>query len=146
MLFLTKKYEKETKNMIRKIKILFATLLLSVLFGVPVLAGYVSFNFSVDLSDDMPDVEYSSNATKTNNNNYATVDYSNSNITSSDDFYFYVVGQYYDYEEYSERVFANAAQGTYYPKYIRSVSRGNNYRLAGQTYAYYVHVEGEWEP
>ena len=51
-----------------------------------------------------------------------------------------------DYEEYSERVFANAAQGTYYPKYIRSVSRGNNYRLAGQTYAYYVHVEGEWEP
>ena len=67
--------------MIKKIKILFATLLLSVLFGVPVLAGYVSFNFSVDLSDDMPDVEYSSNATKTNNNNYATVDYSNSNTS-----------------------------------------------------------------
>ena len=41
---------------------------------------------------------------------------------------------------------ANASQATYYMDYKRTVYNGNYYRLAGQTYAYYVSVSGDWAP
>lgn len=134
--------------MSKKIKILFATLLLSVLFGVPVLAASMDFVFDVDLSDDLPNVEYSDNTLKTDNDEYARISYYNSNITVNDDFCFYVVGQKGNTQKYTNPLYVNANTGTYYPWYNNpdEIYCDNYYRLAGQTYAYQVHVEGNWAP
>lgn len=117
-----------------------------IMFTVPVLASTGYFTFDVEIADDTDSVAYSSNTMKTNNYNRAYIEYNSSNIYSSDDFWFRVVGQYGDYTNYTESVKATARTGVYEPKYIETFYTGNNYRLSGQTYAYYVHVSGEWEP
>lgn len=128
------------------LKALLSALVLSVLFAVPVMAASMNFYFNVDIADDADAVQYSNNTLKTDDDSYARVTYSNSNITSNDDFQFYVVGQNGNNTMYSYPVQANAAQATYYMNYKRTVYNGNYYRLAGQTYAYYVSVSGDWAP
>ena len=77
---------------------------------------------------------------------YAFVRVTDSNITSYDNYTLCVVGQNGDYSSYSQEVQATAQTGVYNIYYNRDVYSGNNYRLRGRTYAYYVHTEGRWEP
>lgn len=127
-------------------KMLLAVLVLSVLFVVPVMAETMSFHFSVDVAEDSDDVQYSSNTLKESSTSYAKVEYTDSNITENDEFYFYVVGQYDDTTQFTNLRQATASSGTYNLRYKKTAYYGSFYRLAGQTYAYYVYVDGEWTP
>ncbi|MGN0384173.1 MAG: hypothetical protein ACI4DS_07875 [Eubacterium sp.] len=133
--------------MIKKIiKTLLTSVAILTLFAVPVIASTVNFEFNVEIADDTSSVQYSDNARKEDDNNYAYICYDSSNITADDDFGFWVVGQQGDTTQFSEFVQATARTGTYNPRYTRTYYNGNNYRLAGETYAYYVHVAGYWYP
>lgn len=114
---------------------------------MPVKAASSNFSFRVEYDvDDADATQYSANTLKTDDDDYARATYTSSNITSNDDFTFCVVGQYGDSSEYSEEVNATAVTGTYHLTYEKQAYNGNNYRLRGRTYAYYVVVSGDWAP
>ena len=130
----------------KSIRVLSLTLALVLLFAVPVAAQVINFSFNTDTADDADDEQFSANALKEDDLDYAFVRVTDSNITSYDNFTFCVVGQKGDSSSYSQEVQATAQTGVYNIYYNRDVYNGNNYRLRGRTYAYYVHAEGRWEP
>lgn len=133
-----------------KVNKIFKTFALSVaamtLFAVPVMAASMDFDFYVEIGDGVDDTQYTDNTLKTDNDDYARVTYTYSNITANDDFRFCVVGQRGDNSVYSQNIKATAVTGTYYLDYITDTYNGNFYRLRGRTYEYYVHVSGDWAP
>ncbi len=130
------------------LKTVLLTVFVSMLFVVPVAAASGTFNFRLEIADDADSVQFSSNVRKTDNDNYARVTYTNSNIGNSDDVEFTIVGQQYeDNLIYSESVQATANTGTYYLYYtVRPAYNGSMYRLKGETFRYYVLVSGDWAP
>ena len=130
----------------KSIRVLSLILVLVLLFAVPVAAQVINYSFYTDMADDADDEQFSANALKEDDLDYAFVRVTDSNITSYDNFTFCVVGQNGDYSSYSQEVQATAQTGVYNIYYNRDVYSGNNYRLRGRTSAYYVHTEGRWEP
>lgn len=128
------------------LKLAAGAMLITTLFAVPVMAEMINFSFRVEIADDADQEQYSDNAEKEDSSSTAYINYTDSNITASDDFRFAVVGQEGDYSTYSESVCATASTGVYRPRYTSEVYEGNMYRLRGRTYEYYVVVSGEWEP
>ena len=124
------------------------TVFVSMLFVVPVAAASGTFNFRLEIADDADSVQFSSNVRKTDNDNYARVTYTNSNIGNSDNVQFTIVGQQHEDDLiYSESVQATANTGTYYLYYtVRPAYNDNMYRLKGETFRYYVLVSGDWAP
>ena len=55
--------------------------------------------------------------------------------------------EYYNYN-YTGNINVGTFIGRMYPEYSQpeKPSKGQSYRLRAQTYAYYVHVDGTWEP
>ena len=124
------------------------TVFVSMLFVVPVAAASGTFNFRLEIADDADSVQFSSNVRKTDNDNYARVTYTNSNIGNLDNVQFTIVGQQHEDDLiYSESVQATANTGTYYLYYtVRPAYNDNMYRLKGETFRYYVLVSGDWAP
>lgn len=116
------------------------------MFAVPVMAARVDFSFEVDISDDLPEYQCTDNVRKEDGLNYAAVTYTTSNITTNDDFMFTVIGQKGDNSAYTEPKNVYATSGSYKFLFIKEYFKGNNYRLKGQTYKYYVRVSGNWAP
>ena len=130
------------------LKTVLLTVFVSMLFVVPVAAASGTFNFRFEIADDADSVQFSSNVRKTDNDNYARVTYTNSNIGNSDNVQFTIVGQQHEDDLiYSESVQATANTGTYYLYYtVRPAYNDNMYRLKGETFRYYVLVSGDWAP
>ena len=130
------------------LKTVLLTVFVSRLFVVPVAAASGTFNFRLEIADDADSVQFSSNVRKTDNDNYARVTYTNSNIGNSDNVQFTIVGQQHEDDLiYSESVQATANTGTYYLYYtVRPAYNDNMYRLKGETFRYYVLVSGDWAP
>ena len=130
------------------LKTVLLTVFVSMLFLVPVAAASGTFNFRLEIADDADSVQFSSNVRKTDNDNYARVTYTNSNIGNSDNVQFTIVGQQHEDDLiYSESVQATANTGTYYLYYtVRPAYNDNMYRLKGETFRYYVLVSGDWAP
>ena len=130
------------------LKTVLLTVFVSMLFVVPVAAASGTFNFRLEIGDDADSVQFSSNVRKTDNDNYARVTYTNSNIGNSDNVQFTIVGQQHEDDLiYSESVQATANTGTYYLYYtVRPAYNDNMYRLKGETFRYYVLVSGDWAP
>jgi hypothetical protein len=130
------------------LKTVLLTVFVSMLFVVPVAAASGTFNFRLEIADDADSVQFSSNVRKTDNDNYARVTYTNSNIGNSDNVQFTIVGQQHEDDLiYSESVQATANTGTYYLYYtVRPAYNDNMYRLKGETFRYYVLVSGDWAP
>ena len=130
------------------LKTVLLTVFVSMLFVVPVAAASGTFNFRLEIADDADSVQFSSNVRKTDNDNYARVTYTNSNIGNSDNVQFTIVGQQHEDDLiYSESVQATANTGTYYLYYtVRPAYNDNMYRLKGETSRYYVLVSGDWAP
>ena len=106
------------------LKTVLLTVFVSMLFVVPVAAASGTFNFRLEIADDADSVQFSSNVRKTDNDNYARVTYTNSNIGNSDNVQFTIVGQQHEDDLiYSESVQATANTGTYYLYY--TVCRGS---------------------
>ena len=117
----------------KSIRVLSLTLALVLLFAVPVAAQVINFSFNTDTADDADDEQFSANALKEDDLDYAFVRVTDSNITSYDNFTFCVVGQKGDSSSYSQEVQATAQTGVYNIYYNRDVYSGNNYRLRGRT-------------
>ena len=130
------------------LKTVLLTVFVSMLFVVPVAAASGTFNFRLEIADDADSVQFSSNVRKTDNDNYARVTYTNSNIGNLDNVQFTIVGQQHEDDLiYSESVQATANTGTYYLYYtVRPAYNDNMYRLKGETFRYYVLVSGDWAP
>ena len=130
------------------LKTVLLTVFVSMLFVVTVAAASGTFNFRLEIADDADSVQFSSNVRKTDNDNYARVTYTNSNIGNSDNVQFTIVGQQHEDDLiYSESVQATANTGTYYLYYtVRPAYNDNMYRLKGETFRYYVLVSGDWAP
>ena len=130
------------------LKTVLLTVFVSMLFVVPVAAASGTFNFRLEIADDAESVQVASNVRKTDNDNYARVTYTNSNIGNSDNVQFTIVGQQHEDDLiYSESVQATANTGTYYLYYtVRPAYNDNMYRLKGETFRYYVLVSGDWAP
>ena len=135
-------------SMKKFLKTVLLTVFVSMLFVVPVAAASGTFNFRLEIADDADSVQFSSNVRKTDNDNYARVTYTNSNIGNSDNVQFTIVGQQHEDDLiYSESVQATANTGTYYLYYtVRPAYNDNMYRLKGETFRYYVLVSGDWAP
>ena len=120
------------------LKTVLLTVFVSMLFVVPVAAASGTFNFRLEIADDADSVQFSSNVRKTDNDNYARVTYTNSNIGNSDNVQFTIVGQQHEDDLiYSESVQATANTGTYYLYYtVRPAYNDNMYRLKGETFRY----------
>ena len=130
------------------LKTVLLTVFVSMLFVVPVAAASGTFNFRLEIADDADSVQFSSNVRKTDNDNYARVTDTKSNIGNSDNVQFTIVGQQHEDDLiYSESVQATANTGTYYLYYtVRPAYNDNMYRLKGETFRYYVLVSGDWAP
>lgn len=133
-----------------RIKKLLKTMAISmaamIMFTVPVMAGRVGFSFQVDISDDLEEYQCTDNVRKEDSLNYAGLTYTTSNITTNDDFTFTVIGQRGDNSAYTKPQNVYATAGKYKLSFIKEYYEGNNYRLKGQTYKYYVTVTGDWAP
>lgn len=129
----------------KRIKSLVLAAVMVIMFAVPVMAVTIKFNFRVEDAEDTSPVAYSGVAEKDNYNNQAFIECTNSNITENDDFGFRVIKQDSD-AAMTKYIPATANTGTYRPTYIEQWNYGYNYRLKGQTFLYYVKVEGNFEP
>ena len=84
----------------KSIRVLSLILVLVLLFAVPVAAQVINYSFYTDMADDADDEQFSANALKEDDLDYAFVRVTDSNITSYDNFNFCVVGQNGDYCSY----------------------------------------------
>lgn len=130
----------------KRIKLIVLAAVMVIMFAVPVMAQKMDFSFSVEDAEDTSPVAYSDNARKDNNSSQAFIECKKSNITENDDFGFWIVGQKGDNSAWTNYIRATANTGTYRPIYNRTYYQGNMYRLKGETFLYYVKVEGEFEP
>ena len=104
--------------------------------------------FDVDVAEDSISEDYTRNLTKDNDDTYGYIKISNSNVSEMDKFEMSINGpEYYNYN-YTGNINVGTFIGRMYPEYSQpeKPSKGQSYRLRAQTYAYYVHVDGTWEP
>lgn len=138
--------QKETivMRMKNKIRTFILTVVAVMMMTVPAFAGG-DFDFYLSMiEEDGNAIEYTDNVTRNNSNNYGEVSYSASSQYSG--LAFTIIGQYGDYDDYSEKMYATAISGRYEMPYIRDVYNGNNYRLKCEIDRYSLYVTGSWEP
>ena len=142
-------YEGSTyMNIKRAIKTAALSMTDIMMFTVPAMAAWENYWFDVDVAEDSISEDYTRNLTKDNDDTYGYIKISNSNVSEMDKFEMSINGpEYYNYN-YTGNINVGTFIGRMYPEYSQpeKPSKGQSYRLRAQTYAYYVHVDGTWEP
>lgn len=135
-------------NIKRAIKTAALSMTAIMMFTVPAMAAWENYWFDVDVAEDSIKEDYTRNLTKDNDDTYGYIKISNSNVSEMDDFRMSINGS----EEYNYNYTGDIKVGTFtgkiYPEYNQPEKpiREQQYRLRGETYKYYVHVDGTWEP